>query len=148
MFIKKSLPEYETPTFFNSNNYVRTGNNIVLYADSNYYKLFPIDKVKIWTHHAFEPYLYLCDQYLDSTASTIQHKSPSTVILQAAITNKTLLDSIVIYDKENSWKIISSLKFILVFSFAFVFLTDSYKFLYRFSKFSKYPVFFLETATV
>jgi thiol-disulfide isomerase/thioredoxin len=111
MFIKKSLPEYETPNFFNSNNYVRTGNNIVLYADSNYYKLFPIDKVKIWTHHAFEPYLYLCDQYLDSTASTIQHKSPSTVILQAAITNKTLLDSIVIYDKENSWKIISSLKF-------------------------------------
>jgi hypothetical protein len=63
MFIKKSLPEYETPNFFNSNNYVRTGNNIVLYADSNYYKLFPIDKVKIWTHHAFEPYLYLCDQY-------------------------------------------------------------------------------------
>jgi hypothetical protein len=63
MFIKKSLPEYQTPTFFNSNNYVRTGDNIVLFADSNYYKLFPINKDKIWTHHAFEPYLYLCNQY-------------------------------------------------------------------------------------
>jgi hypothetical protein len=53
----------------------------------------------------------LCDQYLDSTASTTHYQSPGTVILQAGITNKTLIDSIVIYDKENSWKIISSLKF-------------------------------------
>ena len=111
MFIKKSLPEYETPTFFNSNNYVRTGDNIVLFADSNYYNLFPIDKEKIWTHHAFEPYLYLCEKYSDNSVISIQSQSLGTAFINAEITNKTSLDSIVIYDKENSWKIKSSLKF-------------------------------------
>jgi hypothetical protein len=111
VFIKKSLPEYETPTFFNSNNYVRTGDNIVLFADSNYYNLFPIDKEKIWTHHAFEPYLYLCEKYSDNLALTNSKQSPGTAIVIAQITNKTFLDSLVIYDKENSWKIKSSLKF-------------------------------------
>jgi thiol-disulfide isomerase/thioredoxin len=112
MFIKKSLPEYETPTFFNSNNYVRTGDNIVLFADSNYYNLFPIHKEKIWTHHAFEPYLYLCEKYSDNSAISTQTINSGIAIINAEITNKTLLDSIVIYDKENSWKIKSSLKFI------------------------------------
>ena len=110
MFIKKSLPEYETPTFFNSNNYVRTGDNIVLFADSNYYNLFPIDKEKIWTHHAFEPYMYLCEKYPDNSAIA-NSKQDATVIINAQISNKTSLDSLVIYDKENSWKIKSSLKF-------------------------------------
>ena len=111
MFIKKSLPEYETPTFFNSNNYVRTGDNIVLFADSNYYNLFPIDKEKIWTHHAFEPYMYLCEKYSDSSTTSIHHLSPGTAFVNVQISNKTLIDSLVIYDKENSWKIKSSLKF-------------------------------------
>ncbi len=62
-FIKKSLPEYEIPEYYNSNNYTRAGESIVLYADSEYYKLFPIDPEKIWTHHAFEAYLYLTDKY-------------------------------------------------------------------------------------
>jgi thiol-disulfide isomerase/thioredoxin len=109
MFIKKNLPEYETPTFFNSNNYVRTGDNIVLYADSNYYNLFPIDKEKIWTHHAFEPYLYLCEKYQENSAVEPLKKQSSTII-NVEITNKASLDSLVIYDKENAWKIKSSLK--------------------------------------
>jgi thiol-disulfide isomerase/thioredoxin len=110
VFIKKSLPEYVTPTFFNSNNYARTGDNVVLYADQNYYTLFPIDNEKIWTHHAFEPYLYLCDKYQDNAA--IEHENkPSSTIINVEITNKASLDSLVIYDKENGWKIISSLKF-------------------------------------
>jgi hypothetical protein len=78
-FVKKSLPEYVAPTFFNSNNYVRTGDNIVLFADSNYYNLFPIDKEKIWTHHAFEPYLYLCEKYPSNTSKTSNQQSPSNL---------------------------------------------------------------------
>lgn len=73
-FIKKSLPEYVSPAFFNSNNYARTGDNIVLYPDSNYYTLFTIDKDKIWTHHAFEPYLYLCNKYPSISDYRLQNK--------------------------------------------------------------------------
>jgi len=109
-YIKKSLPEYVTPTFFNSNNYARTGDNVILYADSAYYNLFPIDNEKIWTHHAFEPYLYLCDNFQDNSVVFNEDKH-STTIINVQITNKTLLDSLVIYDKENSWKIKSSFKF-------------------------------------
>ena len=110
VFIKKSLPEYVTPSFFNSNNYARTGNNVVLYADQNYYTMFPIDNEKIWTHHAFEPYLYLCDKYQENAAIEPVNKQSSTII-NVEITNKASLDSLVIYDKENAWKIKSSLKF-------------------------------------
>jgi len=73
-FIKKSLPEYVSPAFFNSNNYARTGDIIVLYPDSSYYTLFPIDKDKIWTHHAFEPYLYLCNKYPSISDYRLQNK--------------------------------------------------------------------------
>lgn len=62
-FIRKSLPEFESPRYFNSNNYARTGLPIVLYADPDYYNLFPVDPEKIWTHHAFEAYLYLTERY-------------------------------------------------------------------------------------
>ena len=62
-FIKKSLPEYEIPEYYNSSNYTRAGESIVLYADSEYYKLFPDDPEKIWTHHMFEAYLYLTEKY-------------------------------------------------------------------------------------
>ncbi len=63
IFIKKSLPEYEIPKYYNSSNYTRTGESIVLYADPEYYKLFPNDPGKIWTHHAFEAYQYLTERY-------------------------------------------------------------------------------------
>jgi hypothetical protein len=62
-FIKKSLPDYEIPEYYNSSNYTRAGESIVLYADSAYYNLFPNDPEKIWTHHAFEAYLYLTEKY-------------------------------------------------------------------------------------
>jgi hypothetical protein len=62
-FIKKSLPEFETPEYYNSNNYTRAGQSIVLYADTEYNKLFPDVPGKIWTHHAFEAYLYLTEKY-------------------------------------------------------------------------------------
>jgi hypothetical protein len=62
-YIKKALPEYEIPEYYNSNNYTRAGESIVLYADAEYYKLFPDDPAKIWTHHAFEAYIYLTEKY-------------------------------------------------------------------------------------
>ena len=62
-YIKKSLPEYEMPEYFNSSNYTRAGENIVLYADPEYFKLFPNDPQKIWTHHSFEAYLWLTGKY-------------------------------------------------------------------------------------
>jgi len=62
-FIQKSLPEYKIPQYFNSNNYARTGQSIVLYADDEYFNLFPDNPENIWTHHSFEAYMYLTDKY-------------------------------------------------------------------------------------
>jgi hypothetical protein len=63
VFIRKVLPEFESPEYVNSNNYVRTGNQIVLYPTEEYFKLFPQDKSNIWINHAFEPYLFLTNCY-------------------------------------------------------------------------------------
>ncbi|HSH64327.1 MAG TPA: lipase family protein [Bacteroidia bacterium] len=60
--VKKQFPEFTVPVFFNSNNYVRTGTTIVLYADEEYYKQFPQDPKKIWSNHLIEPYLYLTEK--------------------------------------------------------------------------------------
>jgi len=62
-FVRKTLPEFESPRYFNSNNYARTGLPVVLYADPEYYEYFPVDPEKIWTHHAFEAYLFLTRKY-------------------------------------------------------------------------------------
>ncbi len=61
--VRKYLPEFVVPEFFPSSNYVRTGTPVVLYPQQEYYSRFPDDAKKIWTHHAFEPYLYLTDNY-------------------------------------------------------------------------------------
>ncbi len=60
--VKKQLPEFTFPEYYKSNHYVRTGATIVLYADEDYYKLFPEDVVNIWRHHLIEPYLYLTER--------------------------------------------------------------------------------------
>lgn len=57
--IKKYLPEFEAPAYFNSSNYVRTGNTIVLYPDDAYYEKFSNDSKDLMIHHSFPPYLYL-----------------------------------------------------------------------------------------
>jgi hypothetical protein len=61
--VRKYLPEFVVPEFFPSSNYVRTGVPVVLYPQKDYYALFPDDGRQIWTHHAFEPYLYLTEKY-------------------------------------------------------------------------------------
>ena len=64
--VKKVLPGYAPPEYFNSNNYVRTGNYIVLPTDADYYKLFPDSKKQIFIHHLHAPYLYLAEKLLFS----------------------------------------------------------------------------------
>jgi hypothetical protein len=63
VFIRKVLPEFESPAYVNSSNYVRTGKQIVLYPNEEYFKLFPQDKSNIWVNHMFEGYLYLTEIY-------------------------------------------------------------------------------------
>jgi hypothetical protein len=63
VFVRKVLPEFESPEYVNSNNYVRTGKQIVLYPNAEYYELFPQDKSNIWINHMFESYLYLINYY-------------------------------------------------------------------------------------
>lgn len=60
--IKKSLPDFQPPTYFQSNDYVRTGTTVVLFATPEYYQLYPDDEEKIFVHHFHEPYLYLLER--------------------------------------------------------------------------------------
>ncbi len=60
--VSKNLNGYVPPEYYNSSDYVRTGNTIVLLADSAYYLKYPDSKEKIFTHHFHPPYLYLADK--------------------------------------------------------------------------------------
>lgn len=62
VFVKSVLPEFESPQYVNSNNYVRTAEQLVLYPNEEYYQLFPQDKNNIWINHSFESYLFLTDK--------------------------------------------------------------------------------------
>lgn len=57
--VKQHLPGFEAPPYFNSSNYCRTGQTIVLLPDEHYRELFPDSKEKIFIHHLFDPYFYL-----------------------------------------------------------------------------------------
>lgn len=60
--VKKNLSGFVAPAYYNSNDYVRTGNTIVLPVDESYFKLFPENKDNIFVHHLLEPYLYLAER--------------------------------------------------------------------------------------
>ncbi len=60
--VKKVLPEFSAPEYYNSNHYVRTGNTIVLLADDAYFKLYPQNKDSIFINHFHAPYLYLANK--------------------------------------------------------------------------------------
>lgn len=60
--VKKTLPGYKAPDYIASNQYVRTGNTIVLLADDGYFKKFPDSKKDVFIHHGFLPYLYLTEK--------------------------------------------------------------------------------------
>ena len=61
--VKKTLPELMLPPFANTSNYARAGNFISLQGDAEYYKIFPIDKERVFLHHMWEPYLYLMERW-------------------------------------------------------------------------------------
>ncbi len=57
--LKKTMPGYKAPRYYESMNYATAGNQIVLQADEAYYKLFPDNDKTIFVHHLHKPYLYL-----------------------------------------------------------------------------------------
>lgn len=61
--VVKNLPEYGSPTYYKSSNYVRIGPTVVLLAQSEYYKLFPDSDEQVFIHHGLHPYLHLVEQY-------------------------------------------------------------------------------------
>lgn len=61
--VSKNLPEYQSPAFYKSSNYVRTGPTIVLFAGEAYYKAFPDSDKEVFIHHGLHPYLHLLEQY-------------------------------------------------------------------------------------
>jgi hypothetical protein len=62
-YVKNILPDFESPNYFDSNNYVRTGTQIVLYPNQDYFDKFPQDTSEIWINHMFEAYFFLTDLY-------------------------------------------------------------------------------------
>lgn len=62
--VKKQIPGFVTPDYFDSNYYVRTGNTIVLYADEEYFQLYNNDpnNPNIWQHHLPKQYLFLAEK--------------------------------------------------------------------------------------
>ncbi len=74
--VQKVVPGFEPPAYYESNNYVRTGTTIVLQGDEAYYKIYPNDEEKIFTHHFHPPYYYLAEKLNFSSAFT--NTSPSS----------------------------------------------------------------------
>ena len=62
--VEKQIPSIQLPEYYESNNYVRTGQTIVLMPTEEYFDLFPNDPTNtaIWTHHGIKPYLFLIDR--------------------------------------------------------------------------------------
>ena len=60
--VKKTLPQFKEPHYYPTNNYVRIGTTIVLYADDKYRQKFAQDPQRIWLNHGIERYIYLVDQ--------------------------------------------------------------------------------------
>ena len=64
--VKKLLPGFKPPPYYQSNHYVRAGNTIVLLADSVYFTKFPESTTSLFPHHFHPPYLYLAEKLPDT----------------------------------------------------------------------------------
>jgi hypothetical protein len=65
-YVKKAIPGFQPPaTYYNSMDYVRVGNIIVLLADADYYKMFPDNPNTIFVHHFHDAYYYLAKKLPD-----------------------------------------------------------------------------------
>ena len=58
-FARKILPQYKQPGYYESMQYERAGNFIILNADADYYKKFLDSRSKVFVHHNFNAYFYL-----------------------------------------------------------------------------------------
>jgi hypothetical protein len=63
--VQKVLPGLKMPAYFSSTNYVRTGTQVVLLADSAYFSRYPDTSGNIFIHHLHAPYLYLLEKLPD-----------------------------------------------------------------------------------
>ena len=52
--VKKKLKGYQSPKYYKSKNYVRTGNMIVLKPDAEYYDKFPDNDSTLFVHHGIK----------------------------------------------------------------------------------------------
>jgi hypothetical protein len=69
-YVKKAVPGFRPPaSYYNSMDYVRVGNIIVLLADADYYKMFPDNPNTIFVHHFHDAYYYLAKKLPDNNAS-------------------------------------------------------------------------------
>lgn len=60
--VQEHLQGIDEPIYFDSYNYVRTGNFIVLNPDEKYYEQFPKETDDAFTHHSYQSYLYLLEK--------------------------------------------------------------------------------------
>lgn len=60
--VRKELPGYALPEFLPTNNYVRTGQFIILQPDKTYVDRFPDDPKQVFLHHMHEAYFFLLDR--------------------------------------------------------------------------------------
>ncbi|HNP54458.1 MAG TPA: lipase family protein, partial [Ferruginibacter sp.] len=83
--VQKYLKEYREPTYFNSIEYVRAGNQIVLLPDDAYFKLYPDDSKNVFVHHFHKPYLYLLD-HLHTSITGLNYNSVAYTPTQTELT--------------------------------------------------------------
>lgn len=67
--IEKQLPGFRNPPYYQSGNFVQSGNRYVLKGDGNYYKLFPYDKTKLMQHHQPYAYYYLINELIKNNTN-------------------------------------------------------------------------------
>ncbi len=60
--VKQYLPGFKAPRYFDSNDYVRTGNTITLLAEEEYEAWNDQDSTFIFAHHFHPPYIYLAEK--------------------------------------------------------------------------------------
>jgi heat shock protein HslJ/uncharacterized membrane protein len=69
-FVRRELPELETPAYVESNLYVRTGAIVTLLPDSGYHARFPQNKETPFMNHMLDPYLYLLERWTPDPHAT------------------------------------------------------------------------------
>lgn len=88
-FVRRELPELETPAYVESNLYVRTGSIVTLLPDSAYHSRFPQKNETPFVNHMLDPYLYLLERWTPDPLATeaLQQQDPKLAHRQRLITD-------------------------------------------------------------